>query len=345
MPANYPEAVRWSEDGRAVDILDQTQLPEREVRLLLADVDDVADAIRRLAVRGAPAIGIVAAMGVALDAAAHTKLAKAEFLQRIDETTQLLRSTRPTAVNLFWALERMLAHAHALAPANDPPELACKLYAEATQILQEDQAMCRAIGKNGLALIPENARILTHCNAGALATGGMGTALAPIYLAHEQGRNVSVFADETRPLLQGSRLTVWELQRAGIDVTLIPDVVAGSLMKRGAVDLVIVGADRIAANGDVANKIGTYPLAVLARHHGIPFYVAAPSSTVDRTTASGADIIIEERDADEVRRGFGVLTAPADARVLSPAFDVTPAELITAIITDRGVMLPPFTEV
>ena len=342
---SYPEAVRWSDDGRAVDILDQTQLPEREVRLQLTTADDVAAAIRRLAVRGAPAIGIAAAMGVALDAAAHTKLAKPEFLERLGHTIEMLRATRPTAVNLFWALERMGARARALADAHEPPELACKLYAEATAIWREDQAMCRAIGENALSLIPANARVLTHCNAGALATGGMGTALAPIYLAHEAGRDVKVFADETRPLLQGSRLTVWELQRAGIDVTLIPDAVAGSLMKRGAIDLVIVGADRIAANGDVANKIGTYPLAVLAKHHGIPFYVAAPSSTVDHATASGDAIIIEERDADEVRRGFGVLTAPADARVLSPAFDVTPAELITAIITDRGVMLPPFTEV
>ena len=345
---SYPEAVRWSADGRAVDILDQTQLPEREVRVELATADDVADAIRRLVVRGAPAIGIAAAMGLALDAAANTKLNPEAFLAHLDNTMSVLRGTRPTAVNLFWALERMRntvhEHVHMHVDAT-PPEIACKLYGEATAILEEDRAMCRAIGEHGLSLIPRGARVLTHCNAGALATGGMGTALAPIYLAHEAGRDVKVFADETRPLLQGSRLTVWELQRAGIDVTLIPDVVAGSLMKRGAIDLVIVGADRIAANGDVANKIGTYPLAVLARHHGIPFYVAAPSSTVDRATATGDDIIIEERDADEVRRGFGVLTAPADARVLSPAFDVTPAELITAIITDRGVMLPPFSEV
>ena len=342
---SYPEAVRWSGDGRAVDILDQTQLPQREVRLYLENVDAVADAIRRLAVRGAPAIGIAAAMGVALDAAAHTKVAKTDFLERITQTILLLRSTRPTAVNLFWALERMDARTRELAAAHEPPEIACKLYAEATEILEEDKAMCRAIGDHGLPLIPDHARVLTHCNAGALATGGMGTALAPLYRAHEEGRALSVFADETRPLLQGSRLTVWELQRAGIDVTLIPDVVAGSLMQRGQIDLVIVGADRIARNGDVANKIGTYPLAVLAKHHGIPFYVAAPSSTVDRLTASGDDIIIEQRDAEEVRRGFGVLTAPADAPVFSPAFDVTPAELITAIITDRGVMRPPFTEV
>lgn len=342
---SFPEAVRWSADGRAVDVLDQTQLPGREVRLELRDVEAVADAIRRLAVRGAPTIGIAAAMGLALDAAAHTALGKPAFLERLEESAATLRGTRPTAVNLFWATERMRTSARVHAERHDPPEIACKLYGEATQILQEDRQMCRAIGEHGLGLIPRHARVLTHCNAGALATGGMGTALAPVYLAHEAGREVKVYADETRPLLQGSRLTVWELQRAGIDVTLIPDVVAGSLMQRGQIDLVIVGADRIAANGDVANKIGTYPLAVLARHHGIPFYVAAPSSTVDRSTRTGADIIIEERAADEVRRGFGVLTAPADAKVWSPAFDVTPAELITAIITDRGVVRPPFTEV
>jgi len=342
---SFPEAVRWSADGRAVDVLDQTQLPERELRLQLTTADAVADAIRRLVVRGAPAIGIAAAMGLALDAAAHTSLNAHDFMARLDESMRNLRNTRPTAVNLFWALERMsgVARAHELAHA--PPEIACKLYGEATRILEEDRAMCRAIGEHGLPLIPEHARVLTHCNAGALATGGMGTALAPVYLAHAAGRDLKVYADETRPLLQGSRLTVWELQRAGIDVTLIPDVVAGSLMKKGEIDMVIVGADRIAANGDVANKIGTYPLAVLARHHGIPFYVAAPSSTIDRSTPTGEQILIEERDADEVRRGFGVLTAPADAQVYSPAFDVTPAELITAIITDRGVMKPPFTEV
>ena len=334
----YPEAVRWSADGRAVDVLDQTLLPGREVRIQLQNIDDVADAIRRLAVRGAPAIGIAAAMGLALDMSAHSKLDKGAFMTRLEESAALLRSTRPTAVNLFWALERMVKVAHAQANAHTPPEIACKLFGEATAILEEDRAMCRAIGKHGLAIMPDNARVLTHCNAGALATGGMGTALAPVYMAHEAGRSVKVFADETRPLLQGSRLTVWELKRAGIDVTLIPDVVAATLMKQGGIDLVIVGADRIAANGDVANKIGTYALAVLARHHGIPFYVAAPSSTIDRATKTGADIIIEERDADEVRRGFGVLTAPADAKVFAPAFDVTPAELITGIITDRGIL-------
>lgn len=341
---SFPEAIRWSDDGRAIDILDQTKLPEQELRIRLDNIDDVADAIRRLAVRGAPAIGIAAAMGLALDLAAHTTLPPDEFGRRVEQSIALLRSTRPTAVNLFWALERMRTCIDQL---QERPlgEIACKAYGEATAILKEDQAMCRAIGEVGLGVVPKGARVLTHCNAGALATGGMGTALAPLYLAHQAGQGLKVYAGETRPLLQGSRLTVWELARAGIDVTLIPDVVAASLMQKREIDLVIVGADRIAANGDVANKIGTYGLAVLARYHGIPFYVAAPSSTIDRATATGAEIIIEERGADEVRRGFGALTAPADAQVFSPAFDVTPAELITAIITDRGMLMPPFTEV
>ncbi len=340
---SYPETIRWSADGRAVDVLDQTRLPVRAVRVELRDIDQVADAIRRLVVRGAPAIGVAAAMGIAIDAAAHATLSQEDFFARLEHAITLLRSTRPTAVNLFWALERMdtCAREHAEEPVD---EIARALRDEASLILKEDQEMCRAIGEHGLSLIPVGARILTHCNAGALATSGMGTALAPVYLAHEAGREIKVFADETRPLLQGSRLTVWELQQAGIDVTLIPDVVAASLMRSGSIDLVIVGADRIAANGDVANKIGTYGLAVLARHHNIPFYVAAPSSTVDYATATGADIRIEERDADEVRRGFGTLTAPEDAPVFSPAFDVTPAELVTAIITDRGVFRPPLRE-
>jgi methylthioribose-1-phosphate isomerase len=246
-------------------------------------------------------------------------------------------------VNLFWALERMrrCAQSHA---GQSNGVIACKLYGEASAILAEDQAMCRAIGEHALTLFPNPATVLTHCNAGALATAGMGTALAAVYLAHERGRQVRVFSDETRPALQGSRLTAWELGRAGIDVTVITDNVAGSLLRSGAIDLVIVGADRIAANGDVANKIGTYPLAVLAHHHNIPFYVAAPGSTVDLTTPDGSTIPIEERSADEVRRGFGSLTAPAEAQVFSPAFDVTPAQLISAIITERGVLRPPFAD-
>jgi methylthioribose-1-phosphate isomerase len=225
----------------------------------------------------------------------------------------------------------------------EPAEIAMRLRAEATSILEEDRAMCRRIGEHGLTLLPlVEARVLTHCNAGALATGGIGTALAPIYLAHQAGRRVRVYADETRPLLQGSRLTAWELQRAGVDVTLVADATAGDLMRRGLVDLVMVGADRIAANGDVANKVGTYALSVLALHHGIPFYVAAPVSTLDPSTATGSSIPIEERDPDELRRGFGSLTAPAAVSVYAPAFDVTPAQHVTAIITDAGVLRPPY---
>lgn len=336
---SYPQAVRWSDDGRGIEIIDQRALPEIEARLVLRNSQDVAYAINSMAVRGAPAIGIVAAMGIALELANATKLEKPEFLNVLGTTIATLRATRPTAVNLFWALQRVEQAAEERKDRT-PAEIACHLYGVASEILNDDRRMCRAIGEHGVALLQENSRVLTHCNAGALATGGMGTALAPLYVAHERGLPIKVFADETRPLLQGSRLTAWELQRAGIDVTLIPDVVAGSLMAKGEIDMVIVGADSIAANGDVANKIGTYGLAVLAKHHGIPFYVAAPSSTIDMATKTGADIVIEERDPDEVRRGFGTLTAPPDAHVYSPAFDVTPAELVTAIITDRGVFPP-----
>jgi methylthioribose-1-phosphate isomerase len=337
----YPEAIRWSADGRSIDLIDQTLLPEVETRLQLRTSDEIAHAIRSMQVRGAPAIGIAAAMGVAIEMARHTALSASAFQEKLNDTLQQLAATRPTAVNLFWALERMRACAEQYRERTTG-EIACKLYGQATAILEEDRAMCQAIGEHSLSLFPNPATILTHCNAGALATGGLGTALAGVYLAHERGRSVQVFSDETRPALQGSRLTAWELGRAGIDVTVIADNVAGSLMRTRRIDLVIVGADRIAANGDVANKIGTYALAVLAHHHGIPFYVAAPGSTVDLTTPSGDQIPIEERSAEEVRRGFGKQTAPADAKVFSPAFDVTPAELITAIVTERGVHHRPY---
>jgi methylthioribose-1-phosphate isomerase len=340
----YPEAVRWSDDGAAVDLLDQTRLPEAEVRLRLESAAGVAEAIRALRVRGAPAIGIAAAMGLAVEAAKLARGPATEFRVALEEAHALLAATRPTAVNLFWALDRLRRRASALESAA-PEEVARALRDEATAILEEDRAMCRRIGEQGLTVLPEGpVRVLTHCNAGALATGGMGTALAPIYTAHAAGRDVRVYAGETRPLLQGSRITAWELDRAGIDVTVVADTVVGSLFANRRVDLVIVGADRIAANGDVANKIGTYTLAVLARHHGIPFYVAAPTSTIDLATPTGAAIPIEERDPDEVRRGFGRQTAPATVRVHSPAFDVTPASLVTAMITDRGVLRPPFAE-
>ena len=334
-----PEAVRWGPECRSVRIIDQRALPERHVERDLRTLDEACDAIRTLSVRGAPAIGIAAAMAFAVIVNDEDAAADGADRQRAADVAAALRATRPTAVNLAWALDRMLAVAQRMA---DGPARRDALIAEATAILDEDRAMCRRIGDHALSLFPADARVVTHCNAGALATGGMGTALAAIYLAAERGDCVRVFVDETRPLLQGSRLTAWELQRAGIDVVLIGDAMAPSLMRRGEIDLCIVGADRIAANGDVANKIGTYALAVAAHHHGIPFYVAAPTSTFDADAASGADIVIEQRAADELRRGFGVLTAPPDVPVYNPAFDVTPAALISAIVSDRGVHRPPF---
>jgi len=336
--------VRWTPDGSGVDVLDQTQLPERSIWRRCGSAADVADAIRRLQVRGAPAIGIAAAYGLAVELANATSLAPAAFGETLGAAAALLRQARPTAVNLAWAVDRVGAAA-AAALAGGTEAAAWRAWEEADLIHEEDRAMCRRIGEYGLALFPElqdrPLRVLTICNAGALATGGMGTALAPVYLAHAAGRALRVWAPETRPLLQGSRITAWELSQAGVPVTVLADSAAADLMARGEVDLVITGADRIAANGDVANKVGTYALAVLARHHGIPFYVAAPSSTVDLATPDGASIPIEERDPDEIRRGFGRLTAPADVPVWAPAFDVTPAALISAIVTDRGVIASP----
>jgi methylthioribose-1-phosphate isomerase len=320
------EPVRWSDDGAGVRILDQRELPAREVYRDLRTVDEVYDAIATLAVRGAPAIGIAAAMGMTLAPPG-----------RVAESAARLASARPTAVNLEWALDRMQR-----AALRGGADVSAALRAEATRILDEDREMCRRIGEHGAALIPNGARVLTHCNAGALATGGMGTALAAIYIAVEQGRSVRVYADETRPLLQGSRLTAWELRRAGIPVTVLVDGAAASLMQAGEIDLCIVGADRIARNGDVANKIGTYPLAIAAKHHGVPFYVAAPASTFDPRLDHGAEMLIEQRGANEVRCGFGTLTAPLDADVYNPAFDVTPAELITAIVSDQGIHRAPY---
>lgn len=335
------EAVRWGPDGQSVRIIDQRRLPHAVVERDLRSVDEVCDAMATLAVRGAPAIGICAAMGLVAALAAHTQAAPDEFRRRLLDTAQRIRASRPTAVNLGWAIDRMLARADA-EPGAPTVALLQRLRDEATIMHDEDRRMCRRIGEHGLALLPHGARVLTHCNAGALATGGIGTALAAVYLAADQGRQVQVLATETRPLLQGARLTVWELRQAGIAVTLVTDSMAGSLMRSGRVDLVMVGADRIAANGDVANKIGTYPLAVLAHHHGIPFYVAAPTSTLDPRTATGEEIEIEQRDADEVRALAGHPVAPGDVPVWNPAFDVTPASLVTAIVTDQGVWRPPY---
>jgi methylthioribose-1-phosphate isomerase len=329
----------WWQDG-SVRLIDQRLLPAQQVTVVCDSIEAVGEAIRSMQVRGAPAIGCTAAYGMALAAQLSGAGERETLLTELRDVKVWLDSRRPTAVNLAWATARMLRTAEA--GSGGPAELREQLLAEADAILAEDLAMCHAIGAHGARLIPERGHVLTHCNAGGLATAGYGTALAPIRTAHEQGRAVHVFVDETRPFLQGARLTAWELQQAGIDLTLITDNMAGHFMQRGAVDCIIVGADRIAANGDVANKIGTYSLAVLARHHGIPFYVAAPSSTIDTATATGEAIPIEERSADEVTTLAGVRIAPEGVRAAHPAFDVTPNELISAIITERGVVYPPY---
>ena len=323
--------LRWR--GDALELLDQLRLPGEEVWIRCESEEDVARAIRDMVVRGAPAIGCAAAYGVAL--AARRIAASGGDVAALERAIDLLRQTRPTAVNLFWALERMREAAnHGL----DPDALSeC-----AAAIQADDIAMCMRIGQHGAALIDQGASMLTHCNAGALATGGYGTALGVVRAAHAAGKDVRVMAGETRPFLQGARLTAWELLRDGIPVTLIPDGAAAFLMSRGEVSCVVVGADRIAANGDVANKIGTYALALAADRHGIPFYVAAPTSTLDPATPTGADIPIEERAGDELLSIGGKRLAAAGAQARYPAFDVTPAELVTAIITDRGVAQPPY---
>jgi methylthioribose-1-phosphate isomerase len=331
--------VRWEHD-RLV-LLDQRLLPARELERVYGRWEDVADAIRTLAVRGAPAIGVAAAFGLVLAARTSSAATFDALLSDLEVARKGLASTRPTAVNLFWALDRMWRAAEALR-GRPLAEARARLLAEAQAILEEDLAANRALGDYGAELVPTSARILTHCNAGALATAGYGTALGVVRSAHAQGKVALLWVDETRPVMQGSRLTAWECVREGIPHRLIADVVAASLMGRGQVDLVVTGADRIAANGDTANKIGTYALAVLARHHDVPFYVAAPVSTIDPALPSGAQIPIEERDALEVRQVGGHATAPEASPVFNPAFDVTPAALISAIITERGVFRPPY---
>ncbi len=332
--------IEWIGDLTGhVRLIDQTRLPAELVYLDIHDVKTLWEAIKVLRVRGAPAIGIAAAMGVVLGVREAADADRQAFSARLNEVCDYLASARPTAVNLFWALDRM-KRAAAAHPTDDVPSACRRLLEEARRIRDEDAAMCRAIGQAGASLIRSGTGVLTHCNAGGLATAEYGTALAVCYAAHEAGVPFRVYADETRPLLQGSRLTAWELGRAGIDVTVICDNMAGLLMRQGKVQLVITGADRIAANGDTANKIGTYGLAVLARAHGVSFYVAAPSSTFDPATPDGSGIPIEERDPEEIRHGFGCLTAPADAKCYCPAFDVTPAELIQGIVTERGVLSP-----
>ncbi|MCK4850393.1 MAG: S-methyl-5-thioribose-1-phosphate isomerase [Phycisphaerae bacterium] len=335
-----PRTIEWIGNLEGcVQLIDQTLLPGRLELVQISDLKSLFEAIRCLKVRGAPAIGIAGAMGLVLALRDAQTQDREEFLKLLDTQADYLACARPTAVNLTWALERLRNVAHRQTGLS-VADLKRMLLAEAKAIRDEDAATCRTIGQNGLALIKPGARILTHCNAGSLATAEYGTALAPLYLAHEKGIDFTVYVDETRPLLQGSRLTAWELGRAGIEVTVICDSVAGHLMSLGRIDLVITGADRIAANGDAANKIGTYSLARLARDHGIAFYIAAPASTFDLSIADGSQIPIEQRAAEEVTEGFGRRTAPADVKVYSPAFDVTPAEFITAIITELGVIEP-----
>lgn len=334
--------LAWT--GQSLRILDQTKLPHEEIYLDLKNAEDVWEAIRNLRVRGAPALGVAAAYGLYLgikDSPAHHR---SDFLAQIHKIRSYLETSRPTAVNLFTALRRVEDKLKN-ASFSSSEEGKKKVLLEAKKIQKEDEAFCDRIAESGFSLIPVGAAILTHCNAGALATAGTGTALAVIFKAKEKGKKISVFADETRPLLQGSRLTAWELQRREIDFTLICDNMAGWMMRQKRVDLVLVGADRIAANGDAANKIGTYSLAVLARHHKIPFYIAAPVTTFDLNLQDGKFILIEERCGDEVTGFAGKRVAPPGVKTCNPAFDVTPASLITAFITDQGVIRPPYSKI
>jgi len=334
------ETLRWvGDDDGYLELIDQTQLPGRFVKLACDDVDTVWEAIRQLRVRGAPAIGIAAAYGLYLGVRVGLPAQQSAFFARLKDMADHLAQARPTAVNLFWALDRMEHKARELAHLK-PAEIAAGLLAEARAIHEEDKRICRAIGRHGAELLADGQTVLTHCNAGGLATADFGTALGVIFAAVESGKRISVFADETRPLLQGARLTTWELQQRGIPVTLICDSMAPVVMQQGRVQAVIVGADRIAANGDVANKVGTYGVALAAAAHDIPFYVAAPASTFDLTLPEGSRIPIEQRDPREITHGFGRAIAPEGIDVYNPAFDVTPARLVTAIVCERGVIRP-----
>ena len=326
------ETIEWTSEG--VVMIDQTRLPVEEVYVTCKTYEDVAAHIRAMTIRGAPAIGVAAAMGVALGYAQG-----ADF----ETVCQTLGATRPTAVNLFWAIGRMRA-LHASLAGRPVEEIRLLLIDEACRMRLEDIEINKAIGRHGAALVPDHKTVLTHCNAGALATAGYGTALGVIRAAVESGKSIDVFADETRPFLQGARLTAWELQRDGIETSIITDNMAGHFLKSGRIGCVVVGADRIAANGDVANKIGTYSVAVLARENGIPFYVAAPLSTLDLSLASGDEIPIEQRNRNEVTHVFGVQVAPEGIGIENPAFDVTPHRYVTAIITENGVARAPFNE-
>ena len=335
------QPIVW--ENRRLSILDQTLLPGTIQHIHLDSLGAVWEAIKKLRVRGAPAIGVCAAFGVIAGIEEEDAPNTASAMESVREGIEYLATARPTAVNLFWALERMRKAAEAAcAEGVDFDTFEARLEAEALAIMAQELASSEAIGAHGEPLLGDGCGVLTHCNAGGLATTGIGTALAPMIKAHQHGKKIRVYADETRPLLQGARLTAWELMQHGIDVTLICDNMAAQVMREGKIDLVIVGADRIAANGDAANKIGTYGVALLARAHNIPFYVAAPFSTFDLSLDSGAGIPIEQRLAEEVTHGFGAATAPEGVQVYNPAFDVTPAELIAGIITERGILRPPY---
>lgn len=344
-PANVPPTLAWQGDiDGCLQIIDQTLLPGETTLINLHTAEDVWESIRSLRVRGAPAIGVSAAYGVILGLQAAATTDRDTFDAMLHDTLERLATSRPTAVNLFWALDRMRACAETADAEASGQAVLAQLLAEARTIEAEDRQMCADIGRFGAELVNVGDRILTHCNAGGLATAGDGTALSVIFAAHAQGKQVEVYADETRPLLQGARLTTWELQQRGIPVTLICDSAAGHVMQSGRVNMVVTGADRIAANGDVANKVGTYSVAVLAHRHRIPFYVAAPSSTFDLALPDGSAIPIEERLPEEVLSGFGRQTAPDGTVAFNPAFDVTPHELIAGIITERGVVTPNSAE-
>src|SRR6187200_3069869 len=335
--------IDWQEG--AVVMVDQRKLPGQELYIRCRTAQEVARAIRTMVIRGAPAIGVAAAMGLALGMRKSTAKGTRQYAVDFQKICDMMASTRPTAVNLFWAIDRMKAvFAEAAQAGQSPEEIADRLEKEARAIHDEDVANCRAMGGHGAAVVPDGARVLTHCNAGALATAGYGSALGVIRAAVEQGKHVRVLADETRPFLQGARLTAWELVRDGIETTVITDSMAGPLMRDGEIDVVVVGADRIAANGDTANKIGTYTVAVLAHEHGIPFYIAAPVSTIDLATPDGDAIPIEERDQREVSHLGAARLTPVGAKFRNPAFDVTPHRYIAGIITERGILRPPFSE-
>ena len=338
---SLPQTIRWN--AGELYLLDQTKLPIEVIEEKQESVEQVWDSIKQLKVRGAPAIGVAGAYGLLVAIREQTALNKKELLQDIEVKAEYLDSARPTAVNLKWALNRMLKSAKTFY-RDDSKALYKHLEEEAIRIHEEDVQLCLKMGINAVLLIKEGMGVLTHCNAGALATTGIGTATAPMYLAHQNGVQFRVYSDETRPLLQGARLTSWELQQSGLDVTLLTDNMAAHIMSQGLIDLVITGTDRVAANGDVANKIGTHGLAILAKHFGIPFYVACPYSTIDLNTAEGSEIVIEERKAEEVTH-FGLRrTAPEGMKVCNPAFDVTPNELVTGLITEKGIMRAPFGE-